>query len=128
MSEAKWTVGMAVRDQGSLSGPYKLLMRVCPPAQKRRRDLDNLIKAVSDALVKGGLVGDDSLAQEITMRWEVLDEPGLIVEVEPCQSLMPSEPERSSATAERSTGEPSGGSSLTVLEYRRLMRRGPGRR
>lgn len=87
MTEASWLAALAAREQGRIRGTYKVLVEVCPPSLKRRRDLDNLLKATSDALVKGGVVEDDSLCQEITVRWTVLDEPGLMVTIEPVRVL-----------------------------------------
>lgn len=40
---------------------------------KRRRDLDNLIKPISDALKASGVIRDDSDCEHITMDW--LDVP-----------------------------------------------------
>lgn len=36
---------------------------------KRARDIDNLIKPISDALVKAGMVKDDSLAESVKASW-----------------------------------------------------------
>ena len=36
---------------------------------KRRRDVANYEKAVSDILVTAGVIEDDSLIEEITLRW-----------------------------------------------------------
>jgi crossover junction endodeoxyribonuclease RusA len=36
---------------------------------KRKRDLGNLEKAVSDILVKMGVIQDDSFIQKITLQW-----------------------------------------------------------
>lgn len=49
-------------------GPYKLSMVATRP-DNRRRDLDNLIKPVSDALVAAGMVEGDHLAQSLEVSW-----------------------------------------------------------
>lgn len=85
MKEAAWIAAMAARDQGQLLGPYKLLILACPTL-KRCRDVDNIVKPTSDA-IKNLLVEDDSLCQEITVRWTALDEPGLMVHVEPTEAI-----------------------------------------
>lgn len=43
---------------------------------KRRRDLDNCAKPVLDLLVKMGVIADDSLVDEIIMRWRYGDTGG----------------------------------------------------
>lgn len=57
-------------------GKYALTITIGKP-DKRRRDLDNSLKALSDLLVHSGLVEDDSLCQRIDMAWG--DEPGVKV-------------------------------------------------
>lgn len=49
-------------------GPYKLVIIAVKP-DKRRRDIDNLVKAVSDVLQDTGLIEDDCLCQEVTAKW-----------------------------------------------------------
>lgn len=49
-------------------GPYSVHIAVRRP-DKRRRDLGNLEKAVSDLLVAHGVVKDDCLAERITLQW-----------------------------------------------------------
>ena len=63
--KAAWDVklsGVKVR------GRYLLRVVVKAP-DKRRRDLDNLGKAVNDALQAGGAVEDDSLCQAALWSW-----------------------------------------------------------
>jgi len=50
-----------------ISGPYKLTLEVVRP-DKRKRDLDNLLKAASDCLVEAGII-DDSECEHIEARW-----------------------------------------------------------
>jgi crossover junction endodeoxyribonuclease RusA len=83
--EASWIVAMAVRDKANkIKGPYTLDVVARPPPLNRRRDLDNLIKATSDALTAGGAVEDDSLCQRVAIEWGPLDSPGVLIGVQPC--------------------------------------------
>lgn len=52
----------------TFSGPYGLILSFGRP-DKRKRDLGNLEKAVSDLLVEHGIVEDDSLAERIVLQW-----------------------------------------------------------
>lgn len=58
-------------------GPYRLLIEAQRP-DKRRRDLGNIEKPLSDALVQMGGVEDDCLAEEITLRWVKEDLGGMV--------------------------------------------------
>lgn len=66
--------------QGEIDGPYLLQMSVVRP-DKRKRDLDNLIKPVSDLLKSVGVIADDSDAQRIELEW-VKEGPPVTVRVE----------------------------------------------
>lgn len=57
-------------------GQYALTIAMGKP-DRRRRDLDNSLKALSDLLVASGVVEDDSLCQRIDMSW--CTEPGVRV-------------------------------------------------
>jgi len=48
-------------------GPVAVELTFCPP-DKRRRDLDNLLKATFDALTSAGVWGDDNQVNEFTVR------------------------------------------------------------
>jgi Holliday junction resolvase RusA-like endonuclease len=50
---------LAARPVATLTGPRAVERQVFPP-DRRRRDLDNLQKAVLDALQHSGVYGDDS--------------------------------------------------------------------
>lgn len=50
-------------------GPYSLHIALRRP-DKRRRDLGNIEKVVSDLLVSHGVVKDDCLAERITLQWD----------------------------------------------------------
>lgn len=52
---------------------------------KRRRDLGNLEKAISDQLVKHGILADDSLIEVLMLAWG--DVTGCMVEIEPFTEL-----------------------------------------
>lgn len=59
---------VAVQRPGHVPGQYRLTVVLGRP-DRRRRDLDNPIKAVSDLLVAHRVIDDDHLAQEISIRW-----------------------------------------------------------
>lgn len=48
--------------------PVEVVYTFCPP-DKRRRDVFNLEKPVSDLLVKHGILADDSLIRKGTVQW-----------------------------------------------------------
>lgn len=64
-------------------GPYALNICVKRP-DKRRRDLGNLEKAVSDLLVECGVIRDDSLCERITLQWDAGIQAECVVIVIPC--------------------------------------------
>ena len=51
-----------------VEGAYRLTVRAVRP-DRRRRDLGNLEKAISDIIVAAGIVEDDHLCQQITLMW-----------------------------------------------------------
>ena len=63
-------VGWEARVQraGKVLGPYVLYVVACRP-DARKRDLGNLEKPISDALVDAGIVEDDHLCQRLEMTW-----------------------------------------------------------
>lgn len=65
----------------SVGGPYHLTVRAVKP-DRRKRDLGNLEKAISDILVSAGIVADDHLCQRITLMW-VTDGPECEILIEP---------------------------------------------
>lgn len=69
---------------GRIDGPYSLSIAVQRHwRSKRARDIDNVIKPVSDALVKAGVVKDDSLAERVTAQWaDDLGGPAVVVIVQ----------------------------------------------
>lgn len=83
LNSAAWEVKQAVGktyDRTGIPGPYGLCVIVCPP-DRRARDLDNLVKPINDALVKGGAVVDDKFCQELEMEWMPNLGPGVYVTV-----------------------------------------------
>ena len=63
-----------MRGQAVIEGKFELKIRVRRP-DNRRRDLDNLLKALSDGLVKGGVITDDHLCESIDIRWVETGDP-----------------------------------------------------
>lgn len=72
------------QNPASTDGPY-LLTIIARRPDKRRRDIANLEKPVSDLLVKAGVVRDDCDAQAIHMAWSPLPpgEPYVTVTITP---------------------------------------------
>lgn len=72
---------------GKISGPYRLsIVAQRNWRSKRARDIDNVIKPISDALVKAGVVQDDSLAECVTARWaDDLQGHAAVIDVEVCR-------------------------------------------
>lgn len=61
---------IAAQKPGTVAGPYSLSIAAQRHwRSKRARDIDNIIKPVSDALVKAGIVEDDSLAECVSAKW-----------------------------------------------------------
>ena len=63
-----WEIAAQTKGK-TIKGPFKLEMTVQRP-DSRKRDLDNLLKAVLDALQAAGTVEDDSNCQWIVAKWE----------------------------------------------------------
>jgi len=57
---------------GKVCGKYKLTVRAVRP-DKRKRDLDNLIKAISDALELTAVIEGDHLCEHLEMQWVEAD-------------------------------------------------------
>ena len=53
---------------GGIKGPYALSILAKRP-DKRRRDIDNLIKPISDLLMTVGVIEDDSDCDLVSARW-----------------------------------------------------------
>ena len=80
-----WLVvaGFAARSQGltEVVGPYKISINATRP-DKRRRDLDNIIKPVSDLMQSIGVIKNDSDCELLTARWLTTGD-GVNVRIEP---------------------------------------------
>lgn len=76
---AAWEIAAA--RPGRIEGPYRLYIAVQRDwRSKRARDLDNIIKPTSDALVAAGVISDDSLAEEVRAKWaDNLGGPAVVV-------------------------------------------------
>lgn len=64
---AMWQIAGQAKGRKHL-GAYKLTILAVRP-DKRRRDLGNLEKSVSDILVSQGIVEDDSLCEWLEIKW-----------------------------------------------------------
>ncbi len=75
--------GEYVKDQPfeTLKGPYKLFITAARPDSRRKRDLGNIEKAISDLLVKLGVVEDDQFMDALHARW-VTSGDGVAVRIE----------------------------------------------
>ena len=79
-TEARWEIDKQIKKQ-RVSGHYKLTILVVRP-DKRRRDLGNLEKAISDILVMTNTIDDDCLCDWIDIRWTESG-PDCMVIIEP---------------------------------------------
>ena len=76
--EAVW---LAVRGAGILvpmTGPLRVEVEACAP-DRRRRDLDNLWKALLDALAHAGAYADDSQIVDERIYWGPMVKGGRVV-------------------------------------------------
>lgn len=83
-------IEIKMQKAGRIEGPYVLSIAVQRDwRSKRARDVDNIIKPVSDALVKAGVVKDDSLAERVTAQWsDDLGGPAVVVIVQEAQEAL----------------------------------------
>lgn len=81
--EAGWEI--KIQKTGKVLGAVAIDYRVSPVFHvKRKRDLDNFLKPLSDALVDLALIEDDSLIMDLRIRWDETVEQGkVVVRVEP---------------------------------------------
>jgi len=63
-----------------VAGAYHLNITAYRP-DKRKRDVDNLIKVVSDFAQRAGLVEGDHLAQSVSARWAESEGDGIELEI-----------------------------------------------
>ncbi len=71
---------MVQKVRNQVHGPYRLMFWATAP-DKRRRDLANLLEALSDAMHLFGVTDDDAFAKRIEMEW-VAGGQGIRVRVE----------------------------------------------
>ena len=71
LSEARWR--LQAQRPGRVLGPYRMLVEVARRKDRRRVDIGIYEKTLSDLLVAHHIVQDDSLAQEITLRWAAIE-------------------------------------------------------
>lgn len=68
-------VANVVGTQSPMEGRLYIKLDVYPP-DKRKRDLDNLLKATLDALEHAGIYGDDNQIDDIRIVRKEVDKPG----------------------------------------------------
>ena len=90
----KWLADMAILIRGQtkdkIIGAYGLEILV-KRKDRRRRDIDNFIKPISDLLVSAGVVEDDSLCDVVTAMW---DGQGSSITIILIKNNLPSEQEQ----------------------------------
>lgn len=67
MAGQEWLLQKRLQPK-SITGAYSAILILVKP-DKRRRDLDNLVKVLKDFAVQQGLVVDDSLCEKLYIRW-----------------------------------------------------------
>ena len=74
--EALWKL----KDQrpDKMNGTYEMVISACKP-DNRKRDIDNLIKPVSDLLVIAGIIKDDSDCNMVCAYWRENGKNGVTV-------------------------------------------------
>lgn len=73
-------VAAAVYEQRAcqkLSGPLSVSVALCPP-DHRRRDLDNTLKGLLDAMTHAGVWGDDSQIRRLVLEWDEVERGGRV--------------------------------------------------
>ena len=75
-THALWAIKAQVQGQ-KIKGKYTLLIEAVRP-DKRRRDIGNLEKAISDILQAAEVIEDDCLCEDLHLRW-VPDGPECLV-------------------------------------------------
>lgn len=78
LTEAGWTV--KVQRPVAILGRYRLALIAFAP-DRRARDVDNLLKPVSDLLKACGVIEEDSLAKSVSAEWSDLEpaKPGSVI-------------------------------------------------
>lgn len=65
--KALWDAALQAKFK-KVTGSYKLTVKAVRP-DNRKRDLDNLIKALSDVLETSGVIENDHLCEHLEMMW-----------------------------------------------------------
>lgn len=76
LNSAGWTA--KTQRPGSVKGPFKLSIHAARP-DKRRRDIDNLIKPTLDLMQHLRVVEDDSDCELVSARWVTIGEGVTII-------------------------------------------------
>lgn len=74
--EAGWTA--KTQHPGKVDGPFKVSIHATRP-DKRRRDLDNIIKPTLDLMQHPAIVEDDSDCEQVSARWVTAGEGVTII-------------------------------------------------
>jgi len=88
------TVELDIKEQcGELFITDSVMMEVkMYPPDRRKRDLDNHMKSLQDAIVKAGLLEDDSLIDQLFIyRGEVVKGGLIVVEINDAGPVLPKE-------------------------------------
>lgn len=75
LEECGWMIKQQTRL--SINGEYILQITAKRP-DKRRRDLDNLLKATNDLLVKSGIIADDQFCRGLIAEWADIGPPMVV--------------------------------------------------
>ncbi len=81
LEECSWMIKTQTKE--SVPRDY-ILQVVAKRPDKRRRDLDNLLKATSDLLVRTGIVSDDNFCRAIVAEWVDFGPP-MVVKIYPLE-------------------------------------------
>lgn len=68
-AQIQWLLQRPKLMHRKITGEYKILIDFFPP-DKRRRDMGNLEKVVSDFCQAAGIIEDDSLCRDIHLVWK----------------------------------------------------------
>jgi crossover junction endodeoxyribonuclease RusA len=85
LQEAGWAVKLT--KPGSVSGPCRLWYTIPRPTDRRKRDIGNLEKPLTDLLVSYGVIDDDSKVQGINIEYG--DTDCVVALVEPADKQAP---------------------------------------